>query len=215
MNAYSTRFVSSGAALALAGLLCGATALAQGTAQNLPQPQVSTESCAQVQWSPQLQARYPRIADACQEVIAVNGENWARIEGRLIRVNTNGSVTSVVLDRQGRPMGRLTLKPAAGQKVLLDGAERSFDDLQTGAVLNMYIPERMYAVATEPSAPASEMAEIEPASSEQTEVAQMPAELPHTAGPLPWVLLAGGGLVLVGLGLSLRRRFARFGSGPR
>lgn len=197
MNANSTRMLGIGAALALTGLLWGSAA----SAQNMPAPQVSSESCAEVEWAPQMLAQYPQISEACQEVVTVNGANWARIEGRLVTVNPNGSVTSMVLDRNGKGMGRITLKPAPDQKVMLEGKEYSFYQLQNGAILNLYIPEHMYAVATEPSAP-SELAEIEPAPS--PEVAQQ--ELPKTAGPLPWVLLAGGGILLAGLGLTLARR---------
>lgn len=210
MDRYTRRVVSIGLALGFMGFLYGgvATARAQNdNAQNIPKPQVSSETCAEVQWAPKLLQQYPRIADACQEVVAVNGENWARIEGRLINVNSNGSVTSMVLDRNGRGLGRLTLKPAPNQKVVLDGREESFNQLDNGAILNLYIPEHMYAVATEPSAPESEMAEIEAQPDE--EVAQTSEELPATAGPLPWVLLAGGGILLLGLGLTLRRRFSR------
>lgn len=208
MKRYSMRIVGIGAALASMSLLFGggATAWAQGsTAQQMPQPQVSSETCAEVQWSPQLLKQYPRIPDACQEVVAVNGENWVRVEGRLISVNPNGSVTSMVLDRAGRGLGRVTLKPAPDQKVMLEGREYAFDQLQTGAILHMYIPEHMHAVATELNAPETEMGEIEAQPSE--EVAQ--EELPATAGPLPWVLLAGSGLLLAGLGLGLWRRFMR------
>lgn len=208
MKMCSMRIAGIGAAFALMSLLYGGgtIAWAQGNnAQQMPQPQVSSETCAEVQWSPQLLRQYPRIPDACQEVIAVNGENWVRIEGRLVSVNPNGSVTSMVLDRTGRGLGRLTLKPAPNQKVMLEGRERTFDELQSGAILHMYIPEHMHSVATEPRAPESEMGEIEMEPSE--EVAQ--EQLPATAGPLPWVLLAGTGILLAGLGLGLWRRFMR------
>ena len=208
MNRYSTRKISIGLAFALTSLLYGGVAIAQtqgGNAPKHPPPQVSSETCAQVNWAPQILQNYPRIADACQEVVAVNGENWARIEGRLISVNPNGSVTSMVLDHTGRGIGRLTLKPAPNQKVMLEGREQTFDQLNTGAILHMYIPEHMYAVATEPGAPESEMAEIE--AEPEEEVAQNQEQLPATAGPLPWVLLAGVGILLIGLGFTLRRRF--------
>lgn len=210
MKRYMTHVTSIGAALTLVGLLYAGAAAAQSqgsNASNMPQPQVSPETCAEVNWAPQLLQQYPRIPEACQEVISVNGQNWARFEGKLINVNGNGSVTSMVVDRTGKGMARMVMKPAPNQKVLLDGREYTFNQLQTGAILNLYIPEHMYEVATEPTASESEMAEIEPAPSE--EVAQTQETLPATAGPLPWVLLAGGGLLLVGLGLTLRRRLGR------
>jgi len=208
MNGNAMRIASTAAALLLAGVLCGGTtpARAQGNnAQSIPSPKVSDETCSEVDWSPKMLAQYPRISDACQEVVRVNGENWVRIEGRLIDVTANGSVTSMVLDRKGRGMGRIVMKPAAGQKVLFEGRETTFDQLETGAILNLYIPEHMYAVATVPSTP-SETAEIEPATEPEVAQQEMPESLPATAGPLPWVLLAGGGLLLAGLALSLWRR---------
>ncbi len=201
MKANSTRIAVLAAALALGGLLWGGTAMAQG----IPTPQVSSETCAQVNWAPELLAQHPRIPEACQEVVLVNGENWARIEGRLIAVNPNGSVTAMVIDPQGRNMGRLTLKPTPGQKVILDGREVPFNQLETGAVVHLYIPEHMYAVATEPVAGPSEMATVETAA--EPEVATQ--ELPATAGPLPWVLFAGGVMLAIGLVLALSRRFLR------
>ena len=180
---------------------------AQGNnAQNIPSPQVSQESCSQVQWAPKLLQQYPRIADACQEVITVNGENWARIEGKLIRENPNGSITAMVVDSTGRGMGSVTLKPAPDQKVILEGREVPFNQLQTGAILHLYIPEHMYAVAMEPGAQTEEISQVEEEPSE--EVTQSEEQLPATAGPLPWVLLAGGAIALIGLGFTLRRRFS-------
>lgn len=204
MNTDSVRIATFAAGLVVTGLLWSGSAMAQG----IPKPQVSTETCAEVKWAPELLQRYPRIPEACQEVVLVNGENWARVEGRLVNVNPNGSVTTMVLNSRGRGMGRLTLKPAPGQKVLLEGREVSFDQLETGAMIHMYIPEHMYAVATEPVEDNAEMATIEQAP--ETEVAaEEPQALPTTAGPLPWVLLAGGAVLLVGLMLALRRRFMR------
>lgn len=205
MTSYFKVVMSLVAAIGLLGLVHGGIAF--GQTQGIPNPQVSPESCSQVQWSPKLLQQYPRIADACQEVLTVNGENWARIEGRLIRENPNGSITAMVVDSKGRGMGSVTIKPAPDQKVIFEGREVRFDQLQTGAILHLYIPEHMYAVATEPGAPAEEMSQIEEEPTE--DVAQSEEQLPATAGALPWVLLAGGGIALIGLGLTLRRRLPK------
>lgn len=208
MKIYLKVIMSVAATIAIIGLVHSGTAFGQtqaGSSQNIPKPQVSQESCSEVQWAPQILQQYPRIGDACQEVVAVNGENWARIEGRLISENPNGSITAMVLDSKGKGIGRITLKPAPGQKVILEGREVPFTQLQTGAILHMYIPEHMYVVATEPGEPEAEMSQIEEEPTE--DVAQSEAQLPDTAGPLPWLLLAGCGIVLIGLALTLRRRF--------
>ncbi len=177
------------------------TAQAQGT-QSMPTPDVQAVSCAKVNWSPTLLAQYPRIADGCQEVITVNGKKWARFEGTLVSVKSNGSVTSTVKDRQGRSMGMLNLKPAPGQTVLIDGQNYTFQELNPGQNLNLYIAEGDYAVATEPGAAKNDEAQI---IAKPDDVAQ--TELPKTAGPLPWVALGGAVFLFSAFGLALGRRF--------
>jgi len=188
--------------VALLGLVCAgiATARAQDT-QSMPKAQVQEESCAQVNWSPRLLAQYPRIAEGCQEVVMANGTNWARFNGTMVSLNSNGSVTTTVNNRQGRSIGTLRLKPSANQKVLIDGRNYAFSELSPGQDLNLYIAEDTYAVATEPGVQMNQEAQIMP---KPEEVAM--AELPRTAGPLPWVVLAGTVLLFSAFVLALRRR---------
>lgn len=208
MSMYTKRITGFVGSVALAaGLLAGASV---ARAQTMPNTTVHEGSCADVNWSPQLLAAYPRIPEACQEVLAMNGTKWARFNGKLVRLNPNGSVTTAVMNREGRVMGTLKLKPAPGEKVIIDGKEQQFSQLERGAILNLYIPENTFAVATEPGEPESEMAEIETYSGEDTEVAaNQPEELPATAGPLPWVLTIGIAVMIAGFGFMLARRLTK------
>lgn len=208
MDTHYSRIIGFAGTLVVAGLLWAGTAGAQG--QSMPNATVHEESCSDVNWSSQLLAAYPRIPEACQEVLTMDGKKWARFNGKLISWNANGSVTADVMNREGKALGRLTLKPAVGQKVVIDGKEKAFSQLNTGAVLNLYIPEEVFAVATEPGEPESEMSEIETYSSEDMDVAaNEPEELPATAGPLPWVLTAGIGMLLIGFGVMFGRRLIK------
>lgn len=201
INSMNANWFRSGA-LVLGLVFAGAaTAQAQDT-QSMPNPQVQPETCSQVNWSPRLLSQYPRIADGCQEIVTINGTNWARFEGTLVSVNSNGSVTSTVKNRDGRQLGVLRLKPAAGQMALIDGRNVPFSALSPGQNLNLYVAEGAYAVATEPGVATSDEAQILPP---PDEVAATTAELPHTAGPLPWVALAGAVLLVGASGLALRR----------
>lgn len=196
--------------LALGAGVAGNAAMAQGqesAAQNMPNPQVNTESCAQVQWAPQIVEQYPRMPQACQEVVTVNGVNWARFSAKLLRMR-NSSVVMDLRNPRGGSLGTFRMKPAADAKVLIDGQEYTYAQLSQGQVLHFYIQEGQVAVATEPSEPAAEMAMIEPPPA--AEVAQAePTTLPKTAGPLPWVALGGVVFVLIGAGLTLGRRFSQ------
>lgn len=176
-------------------------------------PSVSAASCDAVNWNRDLEAQYPWIRAGCKEVIMVNGAKWARFDADFIRQNPNGSVVFDFKDRNDASMGRVALDPARNQRVTIDGQKYKFSDLSRGQKLNLYVPEGMYAIAMSPGAPAEELERIVPPS---TEVAQMDTaptpmadRLPHTAGPLPLVLLAGLMSLFAGLGMTIRRRFSR------
>ena len=209
---------------ALIGAICAGTAGAQQQldTQNLPASGVQAASCAEVAWDEELLALYPRIAEGCQEVLISEGEKWARFDADFASSDTrDGTVTLNFKNRAGNPMGNVTLKPAPEQRVSIDGRSYRFSELTRGQQLNVYVPERMFAVSVEPGAPAELLAQIVPApvTAAQAEPAELLAQaepaptritaqrLPDTAGPLPLLLLGGLASLLGGLGLAIRRRF--------
>ncbi len=214
-------------AAALLGCMAASTAVAQQQqldTQDLGPTSVGAAGCAEVDWNREMLTQYPRIAEGCQEVVMSDGEKWARFEADLVRTSRDGSVTLDFKDRQGRSMEELTLRPAMLQRVRIDGREYRFSELNRGQELNLYVPEGMYAVAVEPGAPAEQLAEIvspgvrlaqadEPApraaqvDEPAPRAAPVERQLPSTAGPLPFVLLAGLISLLGGLGLTITRRF--------
>lgn len=199
-------------AVTLLGTACASNAVAQ---EDFPRTRVQTASCTEVAWERDLLARYPRIAQGCQEVVIVEGTKWARFEADLVRTNRDGSVTLDFKGRNGVPAERLTLMPGLELRASIDGREYRFTELARGQTLNLYIPERMFAVAAQPGASAPQLAQIvaEPeqvaqAPTAQPQVAQAsapPQRLPSTAGPLPWLWLGGLVSVVAGLGLAIRR----------
>jgi hypothetical protein len=187
-------------------------------------PKISRASCAEVVWEKELLERYPRIADACQEVVISDGNKWARFTGQFLESNRDGSVRTTIDDRRGRSMGQLTLMPAPEQRVLIDGKRVRFSDLVHRQQLNLYMAEGRFAVATEPGVPLEQTARILPDSPVQVGAAQSAtvasvrpvndheanadtAMLPDTAGPLPWLAVTGLLSLLAGLGLTLGSRF--------
>jgi hypothetical protein len=207
--------ISLRAVVALACLGVAAAASAQQVdSQVSDNPEISRASCADVAWDAQLLARYPRIAEACQEVVVSGGTKWARFTGEFLELNRNGSVRTTIDDRNGRSMGQLTLMPAPAQRVLIDGQRVRFSDLPRGQQLSLYVPESRFAFATEPGVPAEQTAQILPPSpapvapAAPVTVAQLrPVPmLPDTAGPLPWLAATGLLSLLAGLGLTVGRK---------
>jgi len=218
-------------AAALIGVVCAGAVGAQQASDggnNLPRPRTQSASCADVAWEQDLLERYPRIGDACQEVVMSEGRRWARFEAELVRAYADGRVTLDFKDRRGSSIEQITLMPARSQRVSIDGRSVQFKDLDRAQELNLYLPEGMFAMATEPGAPLEELAEIvlepverradispEPAQTASEPLlaqadrtpGRTPAVLPDTAGPLPLFALAGLLSLLGGLAFTIRRRF--------
>lgn len=177
-------------------------------------PLANAESCDAVNWNPDLESQFPWIKAGCQEVIDIKGTKWARFNADFVRRNRDGTVVFDFKDRANKTMGRVTLNPGPRQRAMIEGESYSFADLVPGQSLHLYVPEHMYEVATIPGKSQDEFKAIV-TPTEKTEVAQVettpaPAarQLPHTAGPLPLVLLAGLASLLAGIGLTIRRQLA-------
>jgi hypothetical protein len=200
-------------AATLIGLICMSAAGAQQLdTRSLAEPSVQAASCSEVDWAQDMLTLYPRIAEGCQQVVISEGKKWARFDAEFLRSdNRAGTVTLDFKNRQGRSIGVVTLKPAAEQRVLIGGQRYEFSDLTRGQRLNLYVPERMFAVAVEPGAPVEQLAQIVSAPVQLAQADPAPAtaaqRLPNTAGPLPLFALAGLVSLLAGLSLTIRRRF--------
>lgn len=211
-------------AAALLGCMAASSVSAQDQqldTQNLAPTSIGAAGCADVDWNRELLERYPRLAEGCQEVVISEGAKWARFEADFVGADRDGSVRLDFRDRQGRSMEELTLMPTTAQRVLIDGREVRFSQLTRGQLLNVYVPEGMFAVAVEPGATPEQLAEIvspatllaqadtpEPrADTPEPRAAPVVRQLPSTAGPLPFVMLAGIVSLLGGLGLTITRRF--------
>lgn len=194
------------------GIGIAASAFAVETQDQFPTERTQLASCADVRWNTQMRQDHPALIDACQEVVTVDGENWARFEASFVRVQTDGNVVFSVRDRRDRSVEEVTLMTTPGQVAYMDGRETPFNRLNSSDRVNLYMPEGEYGFATQPGVPRTQVAAVAPRRATQPViVAQrdpLPATLPTTAGPLPWVALGGLLSLLGGLGLTTLRRNA-------
>lgn len=222
MNTFMNHKKSPGqlpvAALLIAGLIGSSTLAAQDglDRRDLPRPSEDRASCQNVDWNEDLMTRYPWVMDSCREVIMANGEKWARFEAEFEGMNRDGTFDFDFLNRRGRSLEVVSLRPGADQTVLLDNREYAFSELLDNQKLNFYVPEGTYGFAVEPGAAPAEMVEVvEPRTPAAEPVRLAKAEprparrattLPATAGPLPLFALGGVLAMLGGLGMTMRRR---------
>jgi len=204
--------------LALAG---DVAAQAELNESRLAAPQTRIQTCGQVDiaWNLELVNQYPRIQQACHEVVINNGRKWARFEAEFVRVNNDGSVTSDFIGPLGRSMGRYTLIPGPDQTVSLSGRDYPFSALTPKQRINLYVPEGASGLASSTSAPVEQYSRVrsyEDVVIKEDYVAQnapapMPIynRLPDTAGPLPWLAIGGIASLLGGLGLRFGRTLSR------
>jgi len=236
MNTNTRATKRIGTALMIAGLaIAGSAGAQQATLKTaaIPSPDVNRQSCERMNWNKDMLGRYPWVVGACHEVVEVNGEKWARFQGKYERRNANGSFRTGFVDRQNKAAGDVILMPAPGQQVLLSGNRVPFSELREGQVLSFYVPEGTFGFAIEPGAKREQFASVVEttetsgtASSGTLEPTPTPAPvvdssslamadpapsrsddtLPQTAGPLPLIALGGLVSMLGALGLGLRRR---------
>jgi hypothetical protein len=158
-------------------------------------------NCTQITWSPEMLAKHPKIASACQEVMQRDGKNYVKFEGEVKKVSKGG--TEVVMDMKGGD--KLTLNPQPDRTVMVGGKKVPVKSLRPGDTLTFYVPEdRVVAAVMEtPSAPVEEIA-IAPPVVEQVAMTTTDYSMPHTASS--WPLVALGGLLALGFAGVLRAR---------
>lgn len=207
MNRLNATVMTAG----LLGFALATPAVAQQTQEQFPRERTTIASCENVDWNANMLRNHPRLIDACQEVVLVEGEAWARFAAQFVRVERDGHVVFNVLDQRDRAVEKVQFMPAAGQVAYISDRPTPFRQLQTTDSISLYVPEGQYGFATQPGAPREELATvIAPAPAPVTErtVAQrttQPAVLPATASSLPWLPLAGFLSLLAGMVLTMRR----------
>lgn len=194
----------------LLGLTLAMSVNAQQAQENFPREGTSSASCQGVEWNTKMTEQHPRLIEACQEVVDVNGESWARFDAKFRRIERDGNVVFSVQDRRDRSVEEVTLVPTSGQVAYIDNRETPFRQLRTTDAINLYVPEGQYGFSTRAGVAPEQVVAVAPrpvvTERRVAERAPRASVLPATASSLPWLALAGFLSMLGGLFLSIRRR---------
>lgn len=207
--------------LGLLGLAIAGAVAAQTPEVDFPNERTRPATCDDFRWHADMTRQHPRIINACQEVVAADGTTWARLEARLVRVQSDGMVVFSVRDNHDRVVEQMMMEPVVGQVAYIDGRATEFKDLTQTDRVNLYVHEGEYGYATQPVVTTPRFSRVVPIAetSEPEEISDppanyvaanearpMPAELPGTAGFLPWLALAGSTLLLGAASMRLSRK---------
>jgi hypothetical protein len=159
--------------------------------------------CQTVEFSAAVLERFPRIREACLDVITKDGQEYAVLKADLLRVSRTSARLRPILPDGTRAEARtIAFDPA--RRVMVDGRAVRPSELAVGQVISFYVKVTEPVATFEPAdeaplapmpLPAEEPAEAEPA----------PA-MPATASPLPLIGLTGLALLALGGGIGLARR---------
>lgn len=164
-------------------------------------------NCQTVEFSPEVTAKFPRVREACLEVIERQGQLMAVFKADLLKVSGNKVRIRAQLPGGGQAEAQ-TVQVPAERRVLVDGKKYRVDELGLGQQLTIYarVDEPVAALAP---ADASEPIEFVPIEVEPMRVAAAEAEMPTTASELPTLGLLGALLAGLAVALEFLRRVRR------
>ena len=192
---------------ALAGSLLILGALGTVAAQADASFTASGTTCRDITWKPEVLAKYPHVAEACQGVVQKGGETYAKFAGTV----ANNSPAGLRMKFKGTDESVL-IKPTSSQTFQIAGQTYKARDLAQGQELSFYVPASRFAASLgdEPQVEAIDIVEIsaapamaEPAPARASGEA---ASLPKTASNLPWLVVLGAFLALCGAVMTTMRR---------
>jgi len=175
-----------------------ALSLSAGSLMAAKAVESTTVTCADLNWSAEVLAANPDIAQMCRTVYEKDGRLFAKTSVEVVRVRGN-TMTFRPLHTDGTKGDSRSVTLESSWRANIAGRQYRASDLMRGQNLNVYLPEDRFALSIgDDDAHVHEMVDIEDAT-----------EMPTTASPLFLVGLAGGAfLALGGLLSGIRRRLA-------
>jgi len=181
--------------IAVTGLVL---ALTSGSALEQEKAESSTVTCADLNWSAEVLARNPDVAQTCTAVYEKDGRLYAKVPIEVVRTRGN-TMTFRTLHTDGTRGDSRSVTMDPGFRAELGGRAYRVSDLNRGQQLNVYLPEDRFALIVED--------EDGPDHADAVDIED--TAMPSTASPLFLVGLAGGAfLALGGVFTAVRRRLS-------
>lgn len=160
----------------------------------------TSPTCADLNWSAEVLAMNPDIAESCQGVFEKDGSLYAKVTIEVVRVRGN-RMTFRPMHTDGTKGDSRGVSLANDWRAEIGGRQYRASDLMRGQQLNVYLPEDRFALAIA-DADGPDEADI-------MMIEEEVVEMPTTSSPLFLFGLAGGAfLALGGLLTGLRRRLS-------
>jgi len=166
--------------------------------------------CQNVEFSDAVIKKFPRVREACLDVIERQGQLMAVFKADLLKVSGNKVRIRAKLPGGGQAEAQ-TVQVPPERRVLVDGKKYRVDELSIGQELTIYARVDQPVAAFEP-AEMSERIEFVPIEVEPMRVASAEPAMPRTARQLPALGLLGGLLICLGIAIELVRRVRRLRS---
>ena len=166
--------------------------------------QAQAPNCQTVEFSQEVLAKFPRLREACLDVIEREGELLAVFKADLQKVQGNKVRLRPKLPDGSHGDSR-SVQVDPDRRVQIDGKNYRVNQLALGQELTIYAKVDE-PVATLAPADTGESIQFSPVESEPTRLAEADPEMPATASFLPAIGLGGGLLLGFGALLGLFRR---------
>jgi hypothetical protein len=171
--------------------------------------QAQQVDCQNVEFSDEVMRKFPRVREACLDVIERDGQLMAVFKADLLKVSGNKVRIRAKLPSGGQAEPQ-TVQVPPERRVLVEGKKYRVSDLSLGQELTIYarVDEPLAALAP---AETSDPIQFVPIEVEPMRVAEAAAEpeMPRTASSLPALGLLGVFLVCLAFALELVRRVRR------
>lgn len=163
--------------------------------------------CQNVEFSDEVTRKFPRVREACLDVIERQGQIMAVFKADLLKVSGNKVRIRAKLPGGGQAEPQ-TVQVPPDRRVLVDGKKYRVSELALGQELTIYarVDEPLAALAP---AEASDPVDFVPIEVEPIRVATAEPEMPRTASGLPALGLLGVFLVCLAVAIELIRRVRR------
>ena len=167
-------------------------------------------TCDDVVFSPEAFAAYEFVDKACLEMVDRNGTTYAKLTARVVAQTASG--THLRYRHADGQLGPSHLSTAPNDfETMMSGEPVKMRDLAVRQSINIYVGNKYWVDPTllvEEAIIEEAIVEeiVEEAIVEEIIEEELEAELPTTAGPLPWLALFGSLFLLLGGALRFSRK---------